>query len=174
MRSKNGFAVGFDTQKRKLYSDDKRLEIVNMKKNGMSIRKIAKALDIPFGSIHYILREYGQVTLLNERPSVKYIKRAEADYIYDVKGYSFDYFRKTYPEYFIKVGDTVYADRKVFELHVVDKIGTKKLTEDTILKIQDLTMDSKLSQRQIAKMTSVSQRTVLNYSLRDMNLLVKL
>lgn len=170
MKSKNGYLVGYDTQKRKKYSDEKRLEIVNMKRNGMSIRKIAKALDIPNGSIHYILREYGEVVLFSERPSVNHIKRAEADYLYDVKGYSFDYFRGTYPEYFIKVGNTVYADRKVFELHVIDKIGMKRLTEETILKIQDLTIDSKLSQRQIAKMTSVSQRTVLNYSLRDMNL----
>lgn len=170
MKSKNGYLVGYDTQKRKKYSDEKRLEIVNMKRSGMSIRKIAKALDIPNGSIHYILREYGEVVLFSERPSVNHIKRAEADYLYNVKGYSFDYFRGTYPEYFVKVGNTVYADRKVFELYVVDKIGMKKVTEDTILKIQDLTMDTDYSQRQIARMTGVTQRTVLNYSMRDMKL----
>ena len=69
-RTKYGFLVPFDTQKRKKYSDKKRKEIARLKVLGLSTRKIAEKLDIPHGSIHYILKEFN---LVNSEDKIQFI-----------------------------------------------------------------------------------------------------
>ena len=55
-RTRNGFYSHFDTAKRKKYTDEERQHIVKLKQGRASVREIATQLDIPYGSIHYILR----------------------------------------------------------------------------------------------------------------------
>ena len=50
-RTKYGFYVGFDTTKRKKYTDKQRQEIARLKVLGLSTRKIAEKLDTPVKSI---------------------------------------------------------------------------------------------------------------------------
>ena len=40
-KTKYGYYVGYDTTKRKKYDDEQRVEIINLKRSGMSIRSIA-------------------------------------------------------------------------------------------------------------------------------------
>ena len=62
-RTRYGFFVDFDTTKAKKYSDEKRREIAQLKRDGLSVRQIADKLNIPKGSIHYKLREQGTINL---------------------------------------------------------------------------------------------------------------
>lgn len=125
-RTRNGFYSHFDTAKRKKYTDEERQHIVKLKQEGVSVREIATQLDIPYGSIHYILREYGEVNLNTSRPSSKYLTRAEAMYIYDITNSQFDYYRNKCKDKVVKQDNIVYVERSVFEDYVVDKDGYKQ------------------------------------------------
>jgi len=107
-----GFLTGFDTQKRRVYTDRQEEQIVSLKRDGMAIRKIAKELNIPFGSIHYILRKYGEVSLDNSKPGLSWLSRKEAFWQYDMSSKSFDYVKRAYPQYHRKVGNTVFIHIK--------------------------------------------------------------
>lgn len=121
----NDFLVDFDTQRRTKYSEETKNKIVELKKSGLSIRKIAKKLNIPFGSIHYILRNKNEIVFNSQRPSMNYINRAEARYLYDMSDSSWDYYRGRYKHMFKKVGLTVWCDRRELEKYVIDKIAYK-------------------------------------------------
>ena len=124
-KTKYGYYVGYDTTKRKKYDDEQRAEIVKLKQTGLSIRQIANKLDIPHGSLHYILREAGEINLDISRPSNSYITRAEAKYYYDITDSQFDYYRNKCAEEVIKKGNVVYINREVFEDYVIDHKGYK-------------------------------------------------
>lgn len=124
-KTKYGYYVGYDTTKRKKYDDEQRVEIINLKRSGMSIRSIANKLGIPHGSIHYILREYGEINLDISRPGNNYITRAEAKYYYDITDSTFDYYRGKCADKVIKKGNIIYIDRDVFEDYVIDHKGYK-------------------------------------------------
>lgn len=107
--------VVFEPNRRKKYDDRTKMRILYLKDKGYSIRSIAKILEIPFGSIHYILRKSGLVSLNNDRPSLNYLDRKQVDYMYDVSSKTFDYLRGRYPDKFIKSGLRVYGHFSVFE-----------------------------------------------------------
>lgn len=115
----------FDTKKRAKYSTKTKNKIVKLKQQGVSIRQISKKLDIPFGSIHYILRMNGEVNIFTSRPSNKYMTRSEAMYYYDITNSQFDYYRGRYKDRTVKKGNVVYIERDVFEEHILDKQGYK-------------------------------------------------
>ena len=124
MSSYYGF-FEFDTKKRDKYSKKTIDKIIKLKQSGLSIRNIAKKLDIPFGSLHYILRMNGEVNIFTSRPSNKYINRSEAMYMYDMTNSQFDYYRGRYKDRTVLAGNVVWIDRDLFEDHILDKVGYK-------------------------------------------------
>ena len=124
MSSYNGF-FEFDTKKRAKYSKKTIDKIIKLKQSGLSIRNIAKKLDIPFGSLHYILRMNGEVNIITTRPSNKYINRSEAMYMYDMTNSQFDYYRGRYTDRTVLTGNIVWIERELLEDHILDKVGYK-------------------------------------------------
>lgn len=127
--TKYGFVVDYDTTRMQKYKKDIQDKIVSLKRNGLSQRKIAKELNIPSGSIHYILRGRGEINIINTRPNINYLTRSEARYLYDLTDSQFDYYRGRYSDMFKKVGNVVYAHRDIFECHIIDKLGYKRRYE---------------------------------------------
>ena len=105
----------FEPSRRLKYDDKMKMRILYLKDKGHSIRDIAKILEIPFGSIHYILRKSGLVTLNSNRPSLNYLDRKQVNYMYNVSSKTFDYLRGRYHDKFVKVGLRVYGHFSVFE-----------------------------------------------------------
>lgn len=124
-RTKYGFYVGFDTTKRKKYSDEKRKEIARLKVEGHSIRQIAKILNIPNGSIHYILREFNLMYPESVRPTLNHLTRSEAKYLYDMTDAQFDYARTFHTEFTSKVNNIVYLHIDYIYDYIEDNKGYK-------------------------------------------------
>jgi len=121
-RTRFGFYVGYDTTKRKKYSDKQRVEIARLSRLGLSIRQIAAKLDIPSGSIHYILREFNLIYPTAVKPSSYYLTRAEARYLYDITDAQFDYARANHSKYTVKVNNVVFLHQD----YIFDSIKDKK------------------------------------------------
>lgn len=124
-RTKNGFYVGYDTSRRKKYSDEQRKEIARLKQLGLSIRQIAKELSIPKGSIHYILKEFNLMHPEATKPSRYYLTRAEAKYLYDITDSQFDYARAFHTGYTVKFNNVVFLHQDYIFEHIEDKKGYK-------------------------------------------------
>lgn len=124
-RTKYGFYVGYDTQRRKKYSDEKRKEIARLKVLGLSIRQIAKELDIPHGSIHYILKEFNLMHPEAIKPNPNYLTRSEARYLYDITDSQFDYACSNYKKYIVKANNVVFLDVDYIFSYIEDKKGYK-------------------------------------------------
>ena len=124
-RTKFGYYVSFDTTKRKKYSDKKRAEIARLKSLGLSVRQIATELNIPAGSIHYILREFNLIFPESVKPSSYYLTRAEAKYLYDVTDAQFDYARTNHKKYTVKFNNVVFLHQDYILDYIEDKKGYK-------------------------------------------------
>lgn len=124
-RTKFGYYVSYDTTKRKKYSDKKRAEIARLKRLGLSVRQIATELDIPYGSIHYILREFNLIFPEATKPSKEYLTRAEAKYLYDITDAQFDYARTNYKKYTVKFNNIVFIHQDYIFDYIEDKKGYK-------------------------------------------------
>ena len=124
-KTKFGFLVDYDTQKRKKWSDEQRKEIARLKRLGLSIRKIAIELDIPAGSIHYILREFNLVFPSAEKPNSNYLTRAEARYLYDITDSQFDYACSYHKKYIVKANNVVFLHVDYIFDYIEDKKGYK-------------------------------------------------
>lgn len=124
-RTKFGYYVSYDTTKRKKYSDKKRAEIARLKRLGLSVRQIASELDIPAGSIHYILREFNLVFPSATKPSNEYLTRAEANYLYDVTDAQFDYARTNHRQYTVKFNNVVFLHQDYIFDYIENKKGYK-------------------------------------------------
>jgi transposase-like protein len=122
-KTKFGFITGFDTQKRKKYSDKVRLEIARLSKLGLSTRKIAAELNIPSGSIHYILREFNLIFPSATKPNSNYLTRAEAKYLYDITDSQFDYARAFHKAYTVKFNNVVFLHVDYIYNYIEDKKG---------------------------------------------------
>ena len=122
----------FDTKKRAKYSKKTIDKIIKLKQSGLSIRNIDKKLDIPFGSLHYILRMNGEVNIFTSRPSNKYINRSEAMYMYDMTNSQFDYYRGRYTDRTVLTGNIVWIERELLEDHILDKVGYKNRWKSNI------------------------------------------
>lgn len=129
-RTKYGFWVPFDTQKRKKYSDKERKEIARLKVLGLSTRKIAEKLGIPHGSIHYILREFNLVNLEAIRPSTKYFTRSELNYMYDLTDAQFDYARTAHSEFTEVNNGVVFLHIAYVYDYILDNKGYKDRYEN--------------------------------------------
>lgn len=125
MKTKFGFIVGYDTTKRKKYNDSIRKEVARLKKLGLSIRKIAIELDIPSGSIHYILREFNLIYPSAVKPNSNYLTRAEAKYLYDLTDAQFDYARTNHKKYTVKFNNVVFLHVDYIYEYIEDKKGYK-------------------------------------------------
>ena len=125
IRTRYRYYVRYDTTKRKKYSDKKRAEIAGLKKLGLSIRQIASKLDIPAGSIHYILIEFNLFFPSAIKPSREYLTRAEAKYLYDITDSQFDYARANHTEYTVKLNNVVFLHQDYIFEHIEDKKGYK-------------------------------------------------
>ena len=119
--SPNGFTVNFDTQKRRVYTDETEGKIVSLKFGGMSIRKIAKELSIPPGSIPYILKKHGCTSGSQQKPGLNWIDRAEARMQFDMNNAQFDYVKLAYPQYYKNINGKafihVYYGYDYIEMH---------------------------------------------------------
>ena len=129
-RTKYGFLVPFDTTKRKKYNDKQRQEIARLKVLGLSTRKIAEKLDIPHGSIHYILREFNLVNSEAIRPSTKYFTRSELNYMYNLTDAQFDYARTAHPEFTEVNNGVVFLHIDYVYDYVLDNKGYKDRYEN--------------------------------------------
>lgn len=124
-RTRFGFYVGYATTKRKKYSDKQRIEIARLSRLGLSTRKIALELDIPSGSIHYILRQFNLVYTTATKPSNYYLTRSEAKYLYDITDAQFDYARTNHKEYTVKFNNVVFLHQDYIFEYIEDKKGYK-------------------------------------------------
>lgn len=124
-RTKFGYYVSYDTTKRKKYSHKKRAKIARLKRLGLSIRQIAGKLDIPAGSIHYILREFNLIFPSATKPSREYLTRSEANYLYDVTDAQFDYARTNHRKYTVKFNNVVFLHQDYIFDYIEDKKGYK-------------------------------------------------
>lgn len=124
-RTKFGYYVGFNTTKRKKYSDKKRAEIARLKRLGLSVREIASELSIPSGSIHYILKEFNLIFPTATKPSNYYLTRSEAKYLYDITDAQFDYARTNYNKYTVKFNNVVFLHQDYIFEYIEDKKGYK-------------------------------------------------
>ena len=124
-RTKYGFYVGFDTTKRRKYSDEQRKEIARLKVLGLSIRQIATELNIPHGSIHYILKEFNLMYPEAVKPSNAYLTRAEAKYLYDLTDSQFDYARTFHSEFTVKHNNVVFVHIDYIYEYIENKKGYK-------------------------------------------------
>lgn len=124
-KTKLGFLVDYDTQKRKKYSDKKRKEVARLKMLGLSIRKIAIELNIPAGSIHYILREFNLINPYTDKPNREYLTRAEARYLYDITDSQFDYACAYHKKYIFKANGKVFLHVDYIFNYIEDKKGYK-------------------------------------------------
>lgn len=124
-RTRFGFYVGYDTTKRKKYSDKQRVEIARLSRLGLSVRQIASELDIPSGSIHYILRQFNLVYPTAVKPSRYYLTRAEARYLYDITDAQFDYARTNHRKYTVKFNNVVFLHQDYIFDYIEDKKGYK-------------------------------------------------
>lgn len=131
MSSYYGF-FEFDTKKRAKYSKKTIDKIIKLKQSGISIRNIAKKLDMPYGSLHYILRMNGEVNIFTSRPSNKYINRSEAMYMYDLTNSQFDYYRGRYKDRTVLASNVVWIERDLFEDHILYKVGYKNRYKSNI------------------------------------------
>lgn len=124
-RTKYGFYVGFDTTKRKKYNDKQRQEIAKLKVLGLSVRQIAKELDMPAGSIHYILKEFNLMFPTAVKPSLSFFTRSEVKYLYDMTDSQFDYARTFHPEFTVKFNNVVFLHIDYIYDYIEDKKGYK-------------------------------------------------
>lgn len=124
-RTKYGFYVGFDTTRRRKYSDEQRKEIARLKVLGLSIRQIATELNIPHGSIHYILKEFNLMYPEAVKPSNAYLIRAEAKYLYDLTDSQFDYARTFHSEFTVKHNNVVFVHIDYIYEYIENKKGYK-------------------------------------------------
>lgn len=124
-RTRFGFYVGYDTTKRKKYSDKQRVEIARLSRLGLSVRQIASELDIPSGSIHYILRQFNLVYPTAVKPNSYYLTRAEARYLYDITDAQFDYARTNHRKYTVKFNNVVFLHQDYIFDYIEDKKGYK-------------------------------------------------
>lgn len=168
-RTRYGFFVDFDTTKAKKYSDEKREEIAQLKRDGLSISQIAEKLNIPRGSIHYILRERGVVELGLEKVDLtKYIDRATALHNYDIRSRQFDYYIYAYKDKVLRANGKVYIEKAFLFSKTIDRdITPYKLTEEEVKDIQDMTLDTRYSHRTIAKIFKIDPKVVNDLSLRS-------
>lgn len=125
MITKFGFITNYDTSKRIKYNEDIRKEIARLKKLGISIRNIAIELNIPSGSIHYILREFNLIYPMAVKPNSNYLTRAEAKYLYDLTDAQFDYARTNHKKYTIKFNNVVFLHVDYIYDYIEDKKGYK-------------------------------------------------
>ena len=159
----NGFLVGYDTSKRLKHS---REDVIKLRNKGLSLRQIAKKLDIPFGSIHYILRTNGLTYYKTEPVNKEYITRSQAKYLLDITDSQFDYYVNRYKEECKRVNNKVYIKKDFLEDRVVYKKGYEKLSDDLITEIQDLSL--LLNHTEISKELNIARDTVIKYSLREL------
>lgn len=124
-RTRFGFYTTYDTTKSRKYTDKQRKEIARLSKLGLSIRKIAIELDIPYGSIHYILREFNLFYQAATKPSSYYLTREEAKYLYDITDSQFDYARTRYKEYTVKFNNVVFLHQDYIFNYIENKKGHK-------------------------------------------------
>ena len=124
-RTRFGFYVGYDTTKRKKYSEKQKIEIARLSRLGLSVRQIASELDIPSGSIHYILRQFNLVFPSATKPSNEYLTRAEAKYLYDITDAQFDYARTNHKKYTVKFNNVVFIHQDYIFKYIEDKKGYK-------------------------------------------------
>lgn len=124
-RTRFGFYVGYDTTKRKKYSEKQKIEIAMLSRLGLSVRQIARELDIPSGSIHYILRQFNLVFPSATKPSNEYLTRAEAKYLYDITDAQFDYARTNHKKYTVKFNNVVFLHQDYIFDYIEDKKGYK-------------------------------------------------
>lgn len=124
-RTRFGFYVGYDTTKRKKYSEKQKIEIARLSRLGLSVRQIASKLDIPSGSIHYILRQFNLVFPSATKPSNEYLTRAEAKYLYDITDAQFDYARTNHKKYTVKFNNVVFIHQDYIFKYIEDKKGYK-------------------------------------------------
>lgn len=167
-RTRYGFLVDFDTTKAKKYSDEKRREIAQLKRDGLSVRQIADKLSIPKGSIHYILREQGVINLGLEKVDLtKYIDRATA-HNYDIRSRQFDYYIYTYKDKVLRANGKVYIEKQFLFSKTIDRDYTPyKLTEEEVKDIQDMTLNTRYSHITIAKIFKIDPKVVNDLSLRS-------
>ena len=123
--TKYGFYVGFNTTKRKKYNDEQRQEIARLKILGLSIRQIAKELKMPYGSIHYILKEFNLMFPSAVKPSHDYLTRSEAKYLYDITDSQFDYARTVHPRFTVKFNNVVFIHVDYIYDYIEDNKGYK-------------------------------------------------
>lgn len=168
-RTRYGFFVDFDTTKAKKYSDEKRREIAQLKRDGLSVRQIADKLNIPKGSIHYILREQGAINLgLEQVDLTKYIDRATALANYGIRSRQFDYYIYAYKDKVLRANGKVYIEKQFLFSKTIDRdITPYKLTEEEVKDIQDMTLDTRYSHRTIAKIFKIDPKVVNDLSLRS-------
>lgn len=124
-RTRFGFYTTYDSTKRRKYTDKQRKEIARLSTLGLSIRKIAIELDIPYGSIHYILREFNLIYPTATKPSSYYLTREEAKYLYDITDSQFDYARTNHKEYTVKVNNVVFIHQDYIFNYIENKKGYK-------------------------------------------------
>ena len=124
-RTRFGFYVGYDTTKRKKYSEKQKIEIARLSRLGLSVRQIARELDIPSGSIHYILRQFNLVYPVAVKPNRYYLTRAEAKYLYDITDAQFDYARTNHRKYTVKFNNVVFLHQDYIFDYIEDKKGYK-------------------------------------------------
>ena len=124
-RTKYGFLVPFDTTKRKKYTDKQRQEIARLKILGLSVRQIAKELKMPYGSIHYILKEFNLVFPSAVKLSHDYLTRSEAKYLYDITDAQFDYARTVHPRFTVKFNNVVFIHVDYIYDYIEDNKGYK-------------------------------------------------
>lgn len=129
-KTRYGFVVNFDTQKRRKYSDEQEAEIVQLKRWCLTIREIAYRMKIPFGSIHYILRKHGEIMYEKPRPHRDYLDVKQFEYLYGLTESQFYYATRRYKHLVKCTGKRVYLHYSYYQEYIFDKKAYKDSEEN--------------------------------------------
>jgi hypothetical protein len=110
--TKNGYIAQYDTRKRAKH-DRLHDKMIQLRENGLSVREIAKELDMPAGSIFYILKQYGLMLKSQSKPSLFYLSRSEYRDLTNKSDSSFDYYVGRYPDKVKRVNGKVYLHQDI-------------------------------------------------------------
>lgn len=112
-RTKNGFLSGYNTKARKIYSDNHIKKMCELREKGLSLRAIAREMDMPFGSVHRIIKDNIKIEykIIDNNT---YINRTEAKEIFEITDSQFDYVKNKYPKLYKKINNMVYIDKRYF------------------------------------------------------------
>lgn len=109
MITRNGYLVGYNTTRRKKYTDEQIAQVLKFRGYGLSMRELSTRLDIPLSSIRNILlREKKLYTDTVTESGLKWLNRQQAKDYYGVSSKSFDYVKRAYPDLHKKINYTAY------------------------------------------------------------------